>query len=37
MIKRMEDRVIKIYGFENWRTILIFRVTNILRKFSKKY
>lgn len=27
MIKRLQDKVIRKYGFENWRTILVFRVT----------
>ena len=36
MIKRIENKVIRTYGFENWRTILVFRITNFLRKFSKK-
>ena len=29
MIKRLQDKVIRQYGFENWRTILIFRLTSI--------
>ena len=33
MIERMENYVIENYGFENWKTILTFRITNIMRFF----
>ena len=29
MIKRLQDAVIRTYGFENWRTLLVFRLTSI--------
>lgn len=32
MIQRIEDKVIRQYGFEAKRTIRIFRATEILRK-----
>ena len=35
-IEQFEDEVIYRYGFENWRTIFVFKITNILRKFLKK-
>ena len=34
MIERLQNKVIRRYGFENWRTILIFKITE---KFSKTY
>lgn len=37
MLKRIENKTIRKYGFENWRTILVFRITNFFKKFSKNY
>lgn len=35
MIEKIENYVIKNYGFENWKTILIFKITNIMRRYIK--
>ena len=35
IIERLENGVIAKYGFENKRTIAVFRVTDILRKIVK--
>lgn len=32
MLQHLENKVIGKYGFENWRTILIFKITNFFRK-----
>lgn len=37
MLKRIENKVIHKYGFENWKTISVFKTTNFLRKFLKNY
>jgi hypothetical protein len=34
LIERIEDRVIKSYGFESKRTIMVFQFTELLRKLT---
>lgn len=33
-IKKIENAAIRRYGFENWRTILAFRLTAVLRAIA---
>jgi hypothetical protein len=33
MLQKLENKVIEKYGFENKKTILVFKVTEILRRF----
>ena len=35
MIEKIENYVIKNYGFENWKTILTFKITDIMRRYIK--
>lgn len=34
-IENIENKVIRKYGFEHKKTIFVFRVTEILRRFAK--
>jgi hypothetical protein len=33
MLQKLENKVIEKYGFENKKTILVFKITEILRRF----
>lgn len=35
MLEKLENYIIRKYGFENWKTILIFKITNIVREYIK--
>lgn len=35
MLKYLEDKTIRKYGFEHPHTICIFKITNFLKKFFK--
>ena len=36
-LEQFEDEVIYRYGFENWRTVLVFKVTDFIRKIFKLF
>lgn len=31
-MKKLQNKVIEKYGFENWRTVLVFKISEILGK-----
>lgn len=35
LVEKIESKVIRKYGFENRKTIFVFRVTEIIRKIEK--
>ncbi len=38
MIRQIEDRAVRRYGFEAWQTIVTFKLTEIIRKvFGLEY
>lgn len=34
LVEKIENATIRRYGFENWRTILAFRLTSVLRAIA---
>ncbi len=31
-MKKLQEKVIRKYGFENWRTILVFKISQLFEK-----